>query len=64
MTFCMTNGGIYQNVKTINGIDVIELNSIKIRNILTENDFIDIEHSYSKTSVVRTDCISSVNFFD
>jgi hypothetical protein len=62
MTICMTNGGMYTNVKIINGIDIKELDSIKIRNIVNKNDFIDIECQYSYNSVLRTDCISSINF--
>jgi hypothetical protein len=60
----MTNGGMYTNIKTINGINTVELDSIKIRNMITKNDFLDIEHKVNHKSLIRTDCISSINFFD
>jgi hypothetical protein len=60
----MLNGGVYQNISTINNIKVIDIDSTKMRNMLSKNDFIDIEQQYGKKSLVRTDCISSVNFFD
>ena len=67
MTICMSNGGIYENVKTINEIKVEEISSVRLRGILSKNDFIDIEylhfsHSSQAKAVLYTKCISSVNF--
>lgn len=61
MAICMTNGGIYDNIKTINGTDVNEMNATKIKIMLNTNDFIEIEFEHSKKAVVRTHCISSIN---
>lgn len=57
---CMTNGGAYHYVKTINGIS--DINSVKLKSILNENNFIDIEFEHSQKALLRSDCISSVNF--
>lgn len=67
MTICMSNGGIYENVKIINEIKVEEIGSVKLKDILSKNDFIDIEfshlsHSSQAKAVLYTKCISSVNF--
>jgi hypothetical protein len=56
----MTNGGSYSNVKTINGFS--DIDSVKLRNILNKNEFIDIEFEHSKKALLRSDCISSINF--
>ena len=67
VSICMTNGGIYQNIKTIDKMPVITLNNPKIKSFLTTaNDFIDIEFNSGlgvpKQAVIRTKCISSINF--
>lgn len=66
VSICMTNGGMYQAVRTIDKVPVEELSNIKIKSFLTTNDFIDIEFSGTlsipKKAVVRTKYISSVNF--
>ena len=42
MTICMTNGGLYSDIKSINGRDVSEIKSEIITEILENDKFITI----------------------
>ena len=64
MTICMTNGGLYSDIKSINGRDVSEIKPEIITEILENDKFITIvfkDNGYE--SILRVSCISSINLF-
>ena len=62
ITICMTNGGAYSNVSSINGRNVSELKPEIITEILENDKFISITHSNeNEHSILRVSCISSIN---
>ena len=62
ITICMTNGGAYSNVSSINGRNVSELKPEIIAEILENDKFISIIHSSKdEHSILRVSCISSIN---
>lgn len=63
ITICMTNGGAYSNVSSINGRSVSELKPEIITEILENEKFISITHSSEdENSILRVSCISSINY--
>ena len=60
ITICMTNGGAYSNVSSINGRNVSELKSEIITKILENDKFVSII-SEDEHSILRVSCISSIN---
>ena len=60
ITICMTNGGAYSNVSSINGRNVSELKSEIITEILENDKFVSII-SEDEHSILRVSCISSIN---
>lgn len=64
MTICMTNGGLYSDIKSINGRDVSEIKPEIITEILENDKFIAIVFKdNSHESILRVSCISSINLF-
>ena len=64
MTICMTNGGLYSDIKSINGRDVSEIKTEIITEILENNKFITIVFKdNSHESILKVSCISSINLF-
>ena len=64
MTICMTNGGLYSDIKSINGRDVSEIKLETIVEILENNKFITIVFKDSNhESILKVSCISSINLF-
>ena len=64
MTICMTNGGLYSDIKSINSRDVSEIKSEIITEILENDKFITIVFKdNSHESILRVSCISSINLF-
>lgn len=64
MTICMTNGGMYANVNSINGRDVSEIKPEVLTEILENNIFMHIVlNNGGQEAILRTSCISSVNYF-
>ena len=64
MTICMTNGGLYSDIKSINGRDVSEIKPEIITEILENNKFITIVFKdNSHESILKVLCISSINLF-
>lgn len=62
ITICMTNGGAYSNVSSINGRNVSELKPEIITEILENDKFISITHSSEdEHSILKVSCISSIN---
>ena len=64
MTICMTNGGMYNNIVSINNTKITELDSIQIIILFQTYDYLNIEFKNEKKVLLCTKCISSVNFFD
>ena len=63
ITICMTNGGAYSNVSSINGRSVSELKPEIITEILENDKFISITHSSKdENSILKVSCISSINY--
>ena len=60
ITICMTNGGAYSNVSSINGRSVSELKPEIITEILENDKFVSII-SEDEYSILRVSCISSIN---
>lgn len=60
ITICMTNGGAYSNVSSINGRNVSELKPEIITEILENDKFVSII-SEDEHSILRVSCISSIN---
>ena len=62
IVICMTNGGLYSHVRTINGEITKDLNKNKIRKLLKE-DILEIEYDDHNTGIafICTKCISSIN---
>ena len=64
ISICMTNGGMYSNVSSINGRDVSEIKSEIITEILENDMFMHIVlNNGGQKSILRTSCISSINYF-
>lgn len=64
ISICMTNGGIYSNVSSINGRDVSEVKPEIITEILENDMFMHIVlNNGGQKSILRTSCISSINYF-
>ena len=64
ISICMTNGGIYSNVNSINGRDVSEIKPEIITEILENDMFMHIVlNNGGQKSILRTSCISSINYF-
>lgn len=64
ITICMTNGGSYDNVNSINGRDVSEIKPEIITEMLENDTFMNITlNNGSKKAILKTSCISSVNYF-
>ena len=64
MTICMTNGGLYSDIKSINGRDVSEIKLETIVEILENDKFITIVFKdNSHENILRVSCISSINLF-
>ena len=62
ITICMTNGGAYSNVSSINGRNVSELKPEIVTEILENDKFISITHSSEdEHSILRVSGISSIN---
>ena len=62
MTICMTNGGLYSDIKSIKGRDVSGLEPEIITEILENNKFITIVFKDNgHESILRVSCISSIN---
>ena len=64
MTICMTNGGHYCNVISINHQPVAEFSATDLESILTRYAFILITFKSleEQCALVRTSCISSITF--
>ena len=64
MTICMTNGGLYSDIKSINGRDVSDIKLETIVEILENDKFITIIFKdNSHESILKVSCISSINLF-
>lgn len=67
ISICMTNGGVYSNVNSINEQDVSDINPKTIAKILDNYEFIHIVLfvlcNGGQEAILRTSCISSVNYF-
>ena len=64
ISICMTNGGMYSNVSSINGRDVSEIKPEIITEILENDMFMHIVlNNGEQKSIIRTSCISSINYF-
>ena len=64
MTICMTNGGLYSDIKSINGRDVSDIKPEIITEILENDKFMTIVFKdNSHESILRVSCISSINLF-
>lgn len=64
MTICMTNGGLYSDIKSINGRDVSDIKPEIITEILENDKFITIVFKdNSHESILKVSCISSINLF-
>ena len=64
ISICMTNGGMYSNVSSINGRDVSEIKPEIITEILENEMFMHIVlNNGGQKSIPRTSCISSINYF-
>lgn len=68
ITICMTNGGSYDNVNSINGHDVSKIKPEIIIEILENDTFMNIVmnivlNNGGKKAILRTSCISSINYF-
>ena len=64
MTICMTNGGLYSDIKSINGRDVSDIKLETIVEILENDKFMTIVFkNNSHKSILRVSCISSINLF-
>ena len=61
MVICMTNGGMYSDVRVIEGYAVSEIDVENIIKRLGESRFIGIING-TEACVLRTSCISSINF--
>lgn len=63
ITICMTNGGSYDNVSSVNGRNVSELKPEIITEILENDKFMHITFSNrGQEAILRVSCISSINF--
>ena len=60
ISICMTNGGVYSNVSSINGRNVSELKPEIITEILENDKFVSII-SEDEHCILRVSCISSIN---
>ena len=64
MTICMTNGGIYNNVRSINNetVNVKDTKTLfaSLKKEINNYEFIIIEYVTGK-ALIRTSCISSIN---
>ena len=64
ISICMINGGVYSNVNSINEQDVSDINPKTIAKILDNYKFIHIVLcNGGQEAILRTSCISSVNYF-
>ena len=64
ITICMTNGGSYDNVNSINGRDVSEIKPEIITEMLENDTFMNITlNNGGKKAILKTSCVSSVNYF-
>ena len=64
MTICMTNGGLYSDIKSINSRDVSDIKPEIITEILENDKFITIVFKDSNhESILKVSCISSINLF-
>lgn len=63
MSICMTNGGMYSNVSSVNGCDVSEIKREVLTEILENDTFMYIVLNSGQTAILRTSCISSINYF-
>ena len=64
MTICMTNGGLYSDIKSINGRDVSDIKLETIVEILENDKFITIVFKDNgHESILKVSCISSINLF-
>lgn len=64
ISICMTNGGVYSNVNSINEQDVSDINPKTIAKILDNYEFIHIVLcNGGQEAILRTSCISSINYF-
>ena len=63
MTICMTNGGVYANVSSINDRDISEFNRESIIEMLENDTSIYIVLNSGQTAILRISCISSINYF-
>lgn len=61
MVICMTNGGMYSDVRAIEGYAVSEIDVESIIKRLEDCNFIRIVNG-TEACVLRTSCISSINF--
>lgn len=62
ISFCMTNGGMYRNIHTINGVKVSTLETHRdLSEIIDKNEKVCIEFDHSDSAIVKTSCISSIN---
>ena len=64
MTICMTNGGLYSDIKSINSRDVSDIKPEIITEILENDKFITIVFKDNgHESILKVSCISSINLF-
>lgn len=64
ITICMTNGGNYANVNSINGHDTSNIKPEILTEMLENDKFINIIlNNGGQKSILRTSCISSINYF-
>ena len=62
ITICMTNGGSYDNVNSVNGRNVSEFKPEIITEILENDKFMHITFSNGgQKAILRVSCISSIN---
>ena len=63
MTICMTNGGVYDNVRSINDCNVSNFSHESLIEMLEHDTSIYITLNSGKTAILRISCISSINYF-
>ena len=65
ITICMTNGGMYSNLNSINKCDVSEIKHEIITEILENDKFMHITlNNGGQKAILRVSCISSINLIE
>lgn len=64
ITICMTNGGNYANVNSINGHDTSNIKPEILIEMLENDKFINIIlNNGGQKAILKVSCISSINYF-